>query len=58
MLYNKDLKKVRTTEDCMTCHFYDKKNKKCTVLGKACFEFDPVARVCIDPVTKLPIKFK
>lgn len=57
MLYNKDLNKVRTKVDCQTCKYFDKKNKKCNGIGKACFEYDRKLGVCIDPITKLPIKF-
>lgn len=57
MLYNKDLKKVQTSSDCITCPHFDKKLKKCLGIGKNCFEFDPKSRVAIDPITKLPIKF-
>lgn len=56
MLYNNELKKIRTGADCISCKFFDKRKKKCTGIGKICFEFDPKTRTAIDPITKLPIK--
>lgn len=57
MLYNKDLKKTHTATDCLTCPHFDTKKKKCNGIGKSCFEYDVKTGVCIDPITKLPIKF-
>ena len=56
MLYNKDLKRVQASSDCITCPKFDKTLKKCMGIGKICFEYDPKTRVAIDPITKLPIK--
>ena len=56
MVYNKELKKIKTSVDCITCSHFDKKKKKCFGIGKCCFEFDPKTRTAIDPITKLPIK--
>lgn len=56
MLYNKELDKIKTCADCITCKFFDKRTKICSGIGKNCFEFDPKTRTAIDPVTKLPIK--
>lgn len=58
MLYNKDLKKVQTNADCLTCPLFDKKRKKCKGIGKICFEYDEKTRTAIDPITKLPIVLK
>lgn len=57
MLYNKELKKVKASSDCITCQHFDKKKKKCFGIGKCCFEFDPKTRTAIDPITRLPLKF-
>lgn len=56
MLYNKQLKKVQASSDCITCPHFDKKKKKCLGIGKNCFEYDPKTRTAIDPITRLPIK--
>lgn len=56
MLYNVELKKVKTSSDCITCLYFDKKLKKCKGIGKACFEYDDKTKTVFDPVTKLPIK--
>lgn len=58
MLYNKNLKRVQASSDCITCQHFDKKKKKCNGIGKNCFEYDPKTRTAIDPITKLPIKFE
>lgn len=55
MLYNKKLKKVQATSQCLTCEFFDKKKKKCLGFGKNCFEYDPTTKTVIDPITRLPI---
>lgn len=56
MLYNVELKKVKTSSDCITCLYFDKKLKKCNGLGKCCFEYDEKTKTVFDSVTKLPIK--
>lgn len=56
MLYNKELKKINTRTNCITCQYFDKVKKQCNGIGKNCFEFDAKTRTAIDPVTKLPIK--
>ena len=57
MLYNKDLKKIQATKQCMSCELFDKKRKKCNGIGKICFEYDEKTQTVIDPITRLPIKF-
>lgn len=56
MLYNNNLGKIKTSSDCITCFYFDKKLKKCSGIGKYCFEFDEKTNTAIDPVTKLSIK--
>lgn len=57
MLYNVEKQRVRKSADCISCSFMDKKTKTCAGgIGKRCFEYDAVAGICIDPVTRLPIK--
>jgi hypothetical protein len=56
MLYNKELKKVQSNSDCITCKYFDKNKKKCNGIGKNCFEYDLKTKTAIDPITKLPIK--
>lgn len=56
MLYNKDLNKIKTNADCISCPLFDKRTKKCNGFGKICFEFDIKTRTIIDPITKLPIR--
>jgi len=56
MLYNKDLKAIQKMADCLTCKHFDKKEKKCGGIGKSCFEYDPISKTAIDPITHLPIK--
>lgn len=56
MLYNKELKKVKASSDCITCQYFDKKLKKCNGVGKVCFEYDVKTKTAFDPITKLPIK--
>ena len=56
MLYNMELKKVRTKVDCQTCKYFDKRTKDCKGIGKACFEYDPITNTALDPITRLPIK--
>jgi hypothetical protein len=56
MLYNKELKKVKASSDCITCQYFDKKLKKCNGIGKNCFEYDVKTKTAFDPITKLAIK--
>lgn len=56
MLYNKELKKVQASSDCITCPHFDKEKKKCFGIGKTCFEYDNKTQTIIDPITKLPLK--
>lgn len=56
MLYNKDKKGRQTNADCLTCPYFDKAKKRCSGIGKRCFEYDEKTMTAIDPVTKLPIK--
>lgn len=56
MLYNKDLKKLQKPCDCLTCPKFDKKKKECKGIGAVCFEYDPITKTAIDPVTHLPIR--
>lgn len=56
MLYNKRLRKIWKTSDCVMCPYLDKRKKKCLGIGVNCFEFDEKTRTALDPVTKLPIK--
>ena len=58
MLYNNELKKIHKSTDCMICQWFNKETKRCGGLGKTCFEYDPKTQICIDPITKLPIKLK
>lgn len=57
MLYNNEHKRVKQTIDCLSCSYFDKKQKKCVGgIGKVCFEYDPKTHTVIDPKSKLPIK--
>ena len=56
MLYNKDLKKIRTNTMCLDCENFDKSTKKCNGLGKTCYGYDPLTRTIFDPMTKMPLK--
>lgn len=58
MLYNKDLKKVHSNIDCITCKYFDREVKICKGRGKACFEYDPLTHTAYDPFTKMPIKLE
>ena len=58
MLYNIEEKKLQTPVDCMTCPHFDTEKKKCTGIGKCCFEYDAITKTIIDPVTKLTLKLK
>lgn len=57
MLWNKELKKVKASSQCITCFYFDKKTKKCHGFGKNCFEYDAKTKTVIDNITGLPIKF-
>ncbi len=57
MLYNKTEKRIQKMADCLTCPYFDKKIKSCNGgIGKTCFEYDPLSKTAIDPITQLPIK--
>lgn len=56
MLYNKELRKVQTNVDCLQCKHWNAKKKRCSGIGKNCFEYDAKTKTAIDPVTKLPIR--
>ena len=59
MLYNKIKKRVKSNADCLLCPHFNREKKKCEGgIGKICFEYDERTMVCLDPVTKLPIKFE
>lgn len=38
MLYNKNLKRIKTSADCITCEHFDNKTKQCNGLDITCFE--------------------
>lgn len=38
MLYNKNLKRIKTSADCITCEHFDNKTKQCKGLDITCFE--------------------
>lgn len=38
MLYNKNLKRIKTSADCITCEHFDNKTKQCNGLNVTCFE--------------------
>ena len=38
MLYNKNLKRIKTSADCITCEHFDNTTKQCKGLGINCFE--------------------
>lgn len=56
MLYNKEKKRVMHSADCITCPHFDNYEKKCNGIGVCCFEYDPMTKTAVDPVTKLVIK--
>lgn len=58
MLFNVKNRKPQTNINCLTCPYFDKKNKKCKGIGKACFEYDEKTKTIYDPITHLPIKPK
>lgn len=57
MLYNLELKRTKTSVDCMVCPHFDKRHKVCNGLGVVCFEQDRMGNLK-DPKTGLPIKKK
>lgn len=38
MLYNKNLKRIKTSADCITCEYFDNATKQCKGLNVTCFE--------------------
>lgn len=38
MLYNKNLKRIKTSADCITCEHFDSTTKQCKGLDITCFE--------------------
>ena len=56
MLYNRELKKVKTDVDCLECSKYDKQEKRCKGIGVVCFEYDQITQTCIDPITGMPFE--
>ena len=56
MYWNKEIGKIQTNKQCMTCRNFDKLQKKCKGLGITCFEYDATTKTCVDPITKMPIK--
>jgi hypothetical protein len=38
MLYNKNLKRIKTSADCITCEHFDNTTKQCNGLNETCFE--------------------
>lgn len=38
MLYNKNLKRIKTSADCITCEHFDSTTKQCNGLDITCFE--------------------
>lgn len=41
MLYNKNLKRIKTSADCITCEHFDNTTKQCNGLNVTCFELKP-----------------
>lgn len=41
MLYNKTLKRIKTSADCITCEHFDSTTKQCNGLNVTCFELNP-----------------
>lgn len=41
MLYNKNLKRIKTSADCITCEHFDSTTKQCNGLNITCFELNP-----------------
>ena len=56
MLFNKEKGETKKTCHCITCKYFDTKKKKCTGIGKNCFEYDEKTMTAYDPITKMPIK--
>lgn len=56
MLYNKSTKNIKTQQDCAQCPYFNEVEKKCEGIGKNCFEYDPITKKAIDPITRLVIK--
>lgn len=56
MLLNIDKERKQVNSDCLTCPYFDKVKKKCSGIGKRCFEFDEKTGTIYDPITKLPLK--
>ena len=56
MLLNIETNKIHVNSDCLTCPYFDKKEKRCKGIGKRCFEYDPLTKRIFDPITHLPIK--
>lgn len=57
MLYNTQKERIQGSADCVSCPYMDKKRGVCHEgIGRRCFEYDSITGICIDPVTKLPIK--
>lgn len=38
MLYNKNLKRIKTAADCISCEHFDNTTKQCNGLNVTCFE--------------------
>ena len=55
MLYNKEQNRVKQDLDCIECSHFDKQEKRCKGIGVNCFEYDPITKTCLDPITHLPI---
>ena len=56
MLYNIELKCIKANSHCFKCRYFDKHTKRCSGIGKVCFEYDEKTQTIIDSVTKLPLK--
>lgn len=56
MIWNTEFNKEKSSSQCVSCSFFDKKLKKCNGFGKKCFEIDPKTMTLIDPVTKQSFK--
>lgn len=54
MIYNTELKRVRTMVDCVKCRLFDQTTKTCKGLNRICFEYDEKTKTIIDGKTKLP----
>jgi hypothetical protein len=58
MLYNIKIKKLKTSQDCLSCAYFDKFHKSCGGHGKVCFEYDKKTNKIVDPITKKTITIK